>query len=149
MRFIIEPPSLQEAVSVDVEEAKVAVVPLIIKNNPMVRVGHLKAVGDGGAESRATIYFNGRTGSFSLVSVASAPPVMAFDKSKEEFEKGRDSAKRNGERTGNIRKRKRPEDETNNEAADQNLRGDTLVRAGVTGSLQRAPAGADAGESGT
>ena len=97
MKFKIEAPEGLDA-SKEIDDAgNLVVTPMLVRNQHVVKVGYVSAHGDGGAESRAIVLFNGNTGEFSLQKI-NQTVKFAFDKPVEEFKRRRATARDNGKK---------------------------------------------------
>ena len=110
MKFTVQPPSSIQLASISVGAGNVLeMVPATIRKQQTVTVAYVEARGDSGSDSKAILYFNSRTGEFTVQRVSSTPLVATFDKLKpDEFAKQREAATANANRKTD--KSKRPTD---------------------------------------
>lgn len=96
MKFTLQPPPVQEAqeLKIDEELQTIEFEPALVRGLHVLKIAYLTACGEGGVESKAVVLFNGRTGVFSLHQMGSEPPQLAFDLPKPRFEEKRESARK-------------------------------------------------------
>lgn len=96
MQISITPPSEMEITALACDAEGIKITPLVLRQQHMIRVAYLKAMGANGMVAKAVLLFNANTGVFSAQPVDTSQTVPAFDRTVAEFQSKIAAAKAKG-----------------------------------------------------